>query len=99
MVKASVDSFFIELSTAICFMSVLLARAKIFMIYILSLICVGPLSLAIKSLNSRSGCAVAVMMGPKKIEREREERGCGRRGVGGSSWLIMYDLKKAAHVL
>ena len=32
-VKASVDSFFIELSTAICFMSVLLARAEIFTIY------------------------------------------------------------------
>ena len=33
MVKASTDSFFIELSTVICFMSVLLARAKIFTIY------------------------------------------------------------------
>ena len=33
MVEASVDSFFVELSTVICFVSVLLARAEIFMIY------------------------------------------------------------------
>ena len=32
-VKASIDSFFIELCTAICFVRVLLARAEIFTIY------------------------------------------------------------------
>ena len=32
-VKASVDSFFIELSTPFCFMRVLLARAEIFTTY------------------------------------------------------------------
>ena len=32
-VKVSIDSFFIDLSTAICFVRVFLARAEIFTIY------------------------------------------------------------------